>query len=60
MLQPQEKEEPRVTEEAILDSLFYACDDKGTGFVAVSKLIEYLRSAIASDADNNNVEVSLN
>lgn len=51
---------PRVTEEAILDSLFYACDTNGTGFVAVSKLIDYLRSAIASDTDNNNIEVGRN
>ncbi|KAK2563708.1 Inositol 1 [Acropora cervicornis] len=64
-----------VSEEAILDSLFYACDTEHLGRVSVSKLIDYLRNAISNgteefagnlddlsliwDPDGRNMEIDL-
>lgn len=56
--QSTERDDPsRVSEDAdaILDSLFNACDTERTGQVSVSRLIEYLRNAIS----NGTEEVSL-
>ena len=50
--QSTEKDDPsRVSEDAILDSLFGACDTENSGRVSVSKLIEYLRNAISNGTE---------
>lgn len=71
-----DKDDPSsVSEEAILDSLFYACDAEHSGRVSVSKLIDYLRNAISNgteefagnlddlsliwDPDGRNIEIDL-
>lgn len=49
-----ERDDPsRVSEDAdaILDSLFNACDTERTGRVSVSRLIEYLRNAISNGTE---------
>lgn len=38
-----------VTEDDLIDSLFYKCDEEKTGEVAVSKLIEYLKLTTAAN-----------
>ena len=50
--QETEKDDPsRVSEEAMLDSLFHACDTEHSGRVSVSKLIDYLRNAISNGSE---------
>ena len=45
------EDHPKPSEDAILDSLFYACDESNVGSVAVSKLITYLRNAISNGTE---------
>lgn len=50
--QETEKDDPsRISEEAMLDSLFHACDTEHSGRVSVSKLIDYLRNAISNGSE---------
>lgn len=50
-LQDEREDPSKVSEDAILDSLFYACDGHNIGLVPVSRLIEYLRDAISNGTE---------
>ena len=47
--EPECEDSSKVTEEAILDSLFYGCDPENTGRVPVSRLVEFLRDTICGE-----------
>ncbi|XP_048578461.1 inositol 1,4,5-triphosphate receptor associated 2 [Nematostella vectensis] len=56
----EEHELSKLKEEAILDSLFYACEVDDSGKVPVSRLISYLRTAVAKDSNDNTPEFADN